>query len=179
MGGCTHQGQVHDGFNDLDRRSGDLRSCPALLLPEHAQRPREDGRTRTRPSRVSSCSMTAATPMSPSHAAKGGQRWRYYVSQAILQGRNHEAGSVARAPALEIEARVAEAARAASPASNRQGRHELHQPRGERPRRVSRFSSSALERLAQQPCAPPSSASSCRPRLPPADRDRACRVDDE
>ena len=67
--------------------------------------------------------------MSPSHAAKGGRRWRYYVSQAILQGRKHEAGSVARVPALEIEARVAEAVRAASPASNRQGRRELHQPR--------------------------------------------------
>jgi site-specific DNA recombinase len=69
-------------------------------------------------------------PMSPSHAAKGGRRYRYYVSQAILQGRKHEAGSVARVPALEIEASVAEAARAASPAFNRQGRHELHQASG-------------------------------------------------
>ena len=67
--------------------------------------------------------------MSPSHAAKGGRRYRYYVSQAILQGRKHEAGSVARVPALEIEARVAEAARAASPASNRHSGHELHQPK--------------------------------------------------
>ena len=55
--------------------------------------------------------------MSPSHAAKGGRRWRHYVSQAVLQGRKHEAGSVARAPALEIEPRVAEAVRAASSAS--------------------------------------------------------------
>jgi site-specific DNA recombinase len=46
--------------------------------------------------------------MSPSHAAKSGRRWRYYVSLAVLQGRKHEAGSVARVPALEIEARVAE-----------------------------------------------------------------------
>jgi hypothetical protein len=42
--------------------------------------------------------------MSPSHAAKGGRRWRYYVSQPVLQGRKHEAGSIARVPALEIEA---------------------------------------------------------------------------
>jgi L-lactate dehydrogenase (cytochrome) len=54
--------------------------------------------------------------MSPSHAAKGGRRWRYYVSQAVVQGRKHAAGSVARVPALEIEAGVAEAARAASAA---------------------------------------------------------------
>jgi site-specific DNA recombinase len=67
--------------------------------------------------------------MSPSHAANGGRRWRYYVSQAVLQGRKHEAGSVARAPALEIERRVAEAVHAASFASNREGWHELHQPK--------------------------------------------------
>ena len=66
--------------------------------------------------------------MSPSHAAKGGRRWRYYVSQAVLQGRKHEAGSVARVPALKIERWVAEAVRAASSASNRQGWQELHQP---------------------------------------------------
>jgi len=67
--------------------------------------------------------------MSPSHAAKDGRRWRYYVSQAILQGRKHEAGCVARAPALEIERWVAEAVRAVSSASNRQDWHELHQPK--------------------------------------------------
>ena len=52
-----------------------------------------------------------------------------WASSAATQGRKHEAGSVARAPALEIEARVAEAVRAASSASNQQGRHELHQPK--------------------------------------------------
>jgi hypothetical protein len=67
--------------------------------------------------------------MSPSHAAKGGRRWRYYVSQAVLQGRKHEAGSVARVPALEIEAKIAEEAHAASRASNRQGWRGPHQPK--------------------------------------------------
>ena len=50
--------------------------------------------------------------MSPSHATKGGRRWRYYVSQAVLQGRKHDAGSVARVPAAEIEDKVADAVRA-------------------------------------------------------------------
>jgi site-specific DNA recombinase len=53
--------------------------------------------------------------MSPSHVAKSGRRWRYYVSQAILQGRKHEAGSVARVSAMEVEGHVAEAVRAAFP----------------------------------------------------------------
>jgi site-specific DNA recombinase len=58
--------------------------------------------------------------MSPSHAAKKEWRWRYYVSQAILQGRNDEAGSVGRVPAIEIERSVAEAVRGASPVSDGQ-----------------------------------------------------------
>jgi hypothetical protein len=58
--------------------------------------------------------------MSPSHAAKRGRRWRYYVSQAILQGRKYEAGSVARVSALEIERGVTEAVRAALSVSDAQ-----------------------------------------------------------
>jgi site-specific DNA recombinase len=41
--------------------------------------------------------------MSPSHANKNGVRYRYYVSQALLQGRAGEAGSVARVSAPDVE----------------------------------------------------------------------------
>ena len=58
--------------------------------------------------------------MSPSHATKGGRRWRYYVSQAVLQGRKQDAGTIARVPAMEIERRVGEAVRAALSDSDRQ-----------------------------------------------------------
>lgn len=44
--------------------------------------------------------------MSPSHSNKLGVRYRYYVSQAILQQRKAEAGSIARVPATEIETLV-------------------------------------------------------------------------
>jgi len=50
--------------------------------------------------------------MSPFEAAKGAKRWRYYISQAILQGRKQEAGSVARVSASDIEAKVLEVVRA-------------------------------------------------------------------
>ena len=54
--------------------------------------------------------------MSPSHTNKGGVRYRYYVSQAMLQ--NRPAGSIGRVPATEIEALVViDAAR--SPADER------------------------------------------------------------
>lgn len=41
--------------------------------------------------------------MSPSHANKNGVRYRYYVSQALLQGRPAEAGRVARISAPDVE----------------------------------------------------------------------------
>jgi site-specific DNA recombinase len=44
--------------------------------------------------------------MSPTHANKLGVRYRYYVSQAILQNRKVEAGSIARVPAPEVETLV-------------------------------------------------------------------------
>ena len=49
--------------------------------------------------------------MSPTHANKLGVRYRYYVSQAILQNRKVEAGSIARVPAPEIETLVCEGIR--------------------------------------------------------------------
>ncbi len=49
--------------------------------------------------------------MSPSHANKLGVRYRYYVSQAILQQQRDKVGSVGRVPAAEIEKLVLEAIR--------------------------------------------------------------------
>jgi hypothetical protein len=44
--------------------------------------------------------------MTPAHTVKKGVRYRYYVSQALLQRRNGEAGAVGRVPAPEVEALV-------------------------------------------------------------------------
>ncbi len=41
--------------------------------------------------------------MSPSHSNTRNRRYRYYVSQALIQARKHEAGSVSKIPAGEIE----------------------------------------------------------------------------
>jgi hypothetical protein len=49
--------------------------------------------------------------MSPSHSRKGGARYGYYVSSALIQGQRQSAGSVARVPAAKIEAVVLEAVR--------------------------------------------------------------------
>jgi site-specific DNA recombinase len=49
--------------------------------------------------------------MSPSHTNKGGVRYRYYVSQALLQNKVQGAGAIGRVPAAEIEALVLAALR--------------------------------------------------------------------
>jgi site-specific DNA recombinase len=49
--------------------------------------------------------------MSPTHANKRGARYRYYVSQAVLQGKPPPPGLVSRVPAAEIEALVVAALR--------------------------------------------------------------------
>jgi site-specific DNA recombinase len=49
--------------------------------------------------------------MSPSHARKGGVKYRYYLSSALLQGMAGRAGSIRRVPAAEIEALVVRSVR--------------------------------------------------------------------
>src|SRR5262252_4765538 len=49
--------------------------------------------------------------MSPTHTNKGGARYRYYVSQAVLQNKPPPPGLVGRVPAAETEALVVAALR--------------------------------------------------------------------
>jgi site-specific DNA recombinase len=49
--------------------------------------------------------------MSPTHANKGGARYRYYVSQAVLQKKPRAPASLSRVPAAEFEALVLAALR--------------------------------------------------------------------
>jgi site-specific DNA recombinase len=56
--------------------------------------------------------------MSPTHANKGGARYRYYVSQAVLRREPQPSGSISRVPAAEIEALVVAALRSHLSASS-------------------------------------------------------------
>src|SRR3981081_4003194 len=49
--------------------------------------------------------------MTPSHVRKGGVKYRYYISSALLQGQAEQAGAVSRIPADEIEALVVKCVR--------------------------------------------------------------------
>jgi hypothetical protein len=86
-------------------------------------------------------------PMSPSHANKKGVRYRYYVSQAVLQNRKDEAGSIARVAAPAIEELVIAALR------HQVGDIKRRLPQTKRPRRWN--SATAISSLCR------SSASRC------------------
>jgi site-specific DNA recombinase len=49
--------------------------------------------------------------MTPTHTNKKGARYRYYVSHAILQKRENDAGSVSRISAPDVERVVVKAVR--------------------------------------------------------------------
>jgi site-specific DNA recombinase len=49
--------------------------------------------------------------MTPSHARKGGIKYRYYLSSALFHGAAEHAGSVRRVPAAEVEALVVRSVR--------------------------------------------------------------------
>ena len=80
------------------------------------------GALRTKRTRQSSDALLAGklyddggNRMSPTWARKGSKRWRYYVSQAALQGEKSKAGSIVRVPAADVETLVAEALGKLSP----------------------------------------------------------------
>src|SRR3954469_14423058 len=70
--------------------------------------------------------------MTPSTAKRTSIRYRYYVSAVLAQGRQSEAGSVARASAKKVEALVLEALRAAYPSDAELDNQTLIEARVER-----------------------------------------------
>jgi site-specific DNA recombinase len=109
VGRIAHKRQVHEGQH------------PPIVTQElwdEAQQSLSDhlGAARTKRTHQSSDSLLAGklyddggNLMSPTWARKGSKRWRYYVSQAALQGDKSKAGSIVRVPAANVEATVADA----------------------------------------------------------------------
>ena len=102
IGEVVYRGDIHKGEHEpiLDR-----------ALFEAVQEKLAERAVARRLARSSSPSMLAGlifddrgNPMSPSHANKKGVRYRYYVSQALLQNRKAEVGSIARVSSLRRRA---------------------------------------------------------------------------
>ena len=114
VGRLIHKAQVHEGLHGpiVDQEIWDRVQS---LLAEHAQN-RAGARQDSDALLAGKFFDDRGNLMSPSHATKGGRRYRYYVSQAVLQGRKEDAGSIFRVPAMEIERRVIDAVRGVAPA---------------------------------------------------------------
>ena len=106
IGQITHKGQVHEGQHPpiLDRALWDA------VQQRLASQTQAAGHRQPSDAPLSSKLFDdRGNRMTPTWAAKGEKRWRYYVSQALLQGRKAEAGSCPRVAAEAIEAAVFQA----------------------------------------------------------------------
>ena len=111
VGDVAYRGEVHPGEQKpiIDRA---LFDAVQARLREAAVRPNPDAS-----STPASALLTGLLfddrghRMTPSHANKKGVRYRYYVSQAVLQNRKAEAGQVTRVSAPDLERLVLQAVR--------------------------------------------------------------------
>ncbi len=109
VGRVAHKGQVHEGQHP-PIVTQDLWDEVQQGLRDHL------GTVRTKRTHQSSDALLigklyddCGNRMSPTWARMGSKRWRYYVSQAALQGDRSKAGSVIRVPAANVEALVTDA----------------------------------------------------------------------
>ena len=111
IGEVAYRGEIHKGEHApiLDRQ---LFDAVQAKLAERAVR-RKMRRSRSPSLLMGLIFDDRGNPMSPSHANKKGVRYRYYVSQAMLQNRKSEAGSVSRVSGPDIENIVVAALRRA------------------------------------------------------------------
>ena len=109
VGRISHKGQAYEGQHPAIVEQETWDKTQALL--------RSHTRRRVNPRRSANAWLMGKLfddrghRMSPSEAAKGAKRWRYYISQAVLQGRMPDAGSLPRVSAPEIEGKVLDAVR--------------------------------------------------------------------
>jgi DNA invertase Pin-like site-specific DNA recombinase len=104
IGEVAHRGQIHSADHEpiVDRSLFD-----AVQVELAANRVVKKLKIRSSPYLLTGLIFdSAGNRMSPSNTVKKGIRYRYYVSQAVVQCRKGEAGVVARVPAPDVEALV-------------------------------------------------------------------------
>jgi site-specific DNA recombinase len=109
VGRIAHKGQIYGGHHP-PIVTGDLWDEVRQSLGNHL------GAARTKRTRQASGALlmgklydNGGNRMSPTWARRGSKRWRYYVSQAALQGDRSKAASILRVPAGDVEKLVVEA----------------------------------------------------------------------
>jgi DNA invertase Pin-like site-specific DNA recombinase len=109
IGEVVYRGEVHRGEHEPILDSALFAAVQGKLAAQAvARRCRLRGSPALLAGRIFD---VAGNRMSPTHTNKGGARYRYYVSHAVLQKKPRAPGSVSRVPAAEIEALVLAALR--------------------------------------------------------------------
>jgi site-specific DNA recombinase len=109
IGELVYRGEVHHGEHEPIVNSTLFEAVQAKLAAQAVER---RCRLRGLPALLSGRLFdNRGNRMSPTHANKGGARYRYYVSQAVLQNKPPPHELVSRVPAAEIEALVIAALR--------------------------------------------------------------------
>jgi DNA invertase Pin-like site-specific DNA recombinase len=112
-GEAVHKGVAHPGEHDAIIDEGPWDAVQAKLSAQDTKQGK--GRADSGALLMGLLYDDRDNRMTPSHTTRKAGRYRYYVSQALLQGRKNEAGSVARVAADELEEIVVDAVRRISP----------------------------------------------------------------
>ena len=116
-GAAVHKGVGHPGEHEAIIDEGLWDAVQAKLSAQDTKRGR--GRGESGALLMGLLFDDRGNRMSPTHTTRKAGRYRYYVSQAVLQGRKKEAGSIARVGADGLEEMVLEALRRAFPDTDR------------------------------------------------------------
>ncbi len=102
IGQISHKGVIYEGQHDAII-NGELWEKVQAQLVGHAARSR--GRTSVPMAELLKGKIfdPDGRPYSPTYTSKGNRRYRYYISQNLLQCRDHPKGIIARLPAQEFE----------------------------------------------------------------------------
>ena len=108
-GAAVHKGVAHPGEHEALIDEDLWNAVQAKLSAQDAKKGR--GRANSGALLMGLLYDNRGNRMSPSHTTRKAGRYRYYVSQAVLQGKKTEAGSISRVAADELEGMVIDALR--------------------------------------------------------------------
>jgi site-specific DNA recombinase len=102
IGQIAHKEKIYDGQHDsiIDR---DLWDKVRIKLANNAAQPRGQKKVSETELLKGLLFDPDGTHYSPTYTLKNGRRYRYYVSQNLIQYRDHPKGVIARLPASELE----------------------------------------------------------------------------
>ena len=171
VGRLTHKGQVHDGLHEpiVDQETWDrVQRCLRSMLSAAGNCQSSDALL------AGKLFDDRGNRMSPSHAAKDGRRWRYYVSQAVLQGGNTRLDpSPGRRRSRSSDGSRKRCARRRPPPRGRVGMSSISR------RRAATARQPILRRCARATTMQSHARHRARRHLSDDDRDRASRGDGE